>query len=182
MVLWRYAVNFFDIVIIIIFCFCVIRGVFRGLIKELSSLIGVLAGFYAAYSYYMVVAKPLAKWISNTGYLNILSFLIIFFCVFIIISILGVIIKYLLNIAFLGWVDRMFGAGFGTMKGVLIASVILVALTAFLPKGSPVIKNSLLSPHVALISEKMAKVVSKDMRHAFEAKIADLKKTWKKKK
>ena len=174
--------NFFDIIVIVILGYCLIRGVFRGLIKELSSIIGVLGGFYAAFTYYMLLAKPLSKWITNTGYLNILSFLIIFCGVFIIISILGVIINYLLKIAFLSWLDRILGSVFGAMKGILIVSVLLIALTAFLPKGTPVIKDSLLSPYVTLVSEKIAKVVSKDMKHAFSAKIATIKRAWKKNK
>ncbi|MEA1947914.1 MAG: CvpA family protein [Thermodesulfobacteriota bacterium] len=174
--------NFFDIIVIVILSYCLIRGVFRGLIKELSSIIGVLGGFYAAFTYYMLVAKPLSKWITNTGYLNILSFLIIFCGVFIIISILGVIINYLLKIAFLSWLDRILGSVFGAMKGILIVSVLLIALTAFLPKGTPVIKDSLLSPYVTLVSEEIAKVVSNDMKHAFSAKIETIKRAWKKNK
>ncbi len=173
--------NLFDIIVVVILSYCVIRGIFRGLVKELFSLIGVLGGFYAAYSYYMVLAKPLSRWIANTGYLNILSFLIIFCFVFIIISILGIIIHYILNIKFLGWVDRICGAGFGTVKGIMIASVILITLTTFLPKGAPVIKDSLLSPHVALVAEKMVKVVPKNMKHAFITKITESKKVWKNK-
>jgi membrane protein required for colicin V production len=111
-----------------------------------------------------------------------LSFLILFCGVFIIISILGIIINYLLKIAFLSWLDRILGSVFGAMKGVLIVSVLFIALTAFLPKGTPVIKDSLLSPYVTLVSEKIAKVVSKDMKHAFSAKIATIKKAWKKNK
>ena len=57
---------------------------------------------------------------NNTGYLNILSFLIIFCIIFILVSVLGVIIKYILKIAFLGWVDRICGAGFGAV-GLLSA-------------------------------------------------------------
>ena len=174
--------NFFDIIVVVILGYCLIRGVFRGLVKELSSIVGVLGGFYAAFTYYMVVAKPLSKWITNTGYLNILSFLIIFCGVFIMISILGVIINYLLKIVFLGWLDRIFGAVFGAMKGILIVSVLLIALTAFLPRGTPVIKDSLLSPYVTLVSEKMAKVISKDMKHDFSTKIATIKKAWEKNK
>jgi membrane protein required for colicin V production len=175
-------VNFFDIIVIVILGYCLIRGVFRGLIKELSSIIGVFGGFYAAFTYYPMLAKPLSKWITNSGYLNILSFLIIFCCVFTIISILGVIINYLLKIAFLSWLDRILGSVFGALKGMLIVSVLFIALTAFLPKGTPVIKDSLLSPYVTLVSEKIAKVVSKDMKHAFSAKIKTIKKAWKKNK
>ncbi len=171
--------NTFDIVIIIIFGFCMIRGFFRGLIKELSSIIGVLGGFYAAYTYYMQVAIPLSGWIQNDSYRNILSFLIIFCAVFLIISILGVIIKYILNIAFLGWADRICGTGFGLIKGVLIVSVLLIAFTTFLPKGAPVIKNSLLAPHVRMVSEKMVKVVPAEMKRNFLSKMEELKKFWK---
>jgi membrane protein required for colicin V production len=35
----------------------VIRGIFRGLVRELASIVGVLGGFYAAYSYYPHVAQ-----------------------------------------------------------------------------------------------------------------------------
>lgn len=171
--------NLFDMVCIIILGYCLVRGIFRGLIKELSSIVGVFGGFYAAYTYYMKVGKLFSSWISNTSYLNILSFLIIFCGVFIIISIIGVIIKYLLNIAFLGWVDHIFGAGFGAIKGILIVSMLLMILTAFLPKNTPLIKNSLLSPIIASVSGKMSKVVSKDMKREFVAKIEEYKKAWK---
>jgi membrane protein required for colicin V production len=172
--------NQFDILILVIFGFCLIRGFFRGFIKEVSSIIGVFGGFYAAYTYYMKVASPLSGWISDKSYLYILSFLIVFCGVFLIISILGVVIKYILNISFLGWVDRICGAGFGLIKGVLIASILLIALTAFLPKRAPIVKESMLSPHVVFISEKMAKVIPKDLKYQFANKIEELKKAWKK--
>ncbi len=177
----RSGVNLFDGVIIIVLAYCLIRGIFRGIIKEVSSLVGVLAGFYAAYSYYPWVATHVSRWISNNVYLNILSFLIIFFVIFLVVSILGVIINYLLKIAFLGWVDRICGAGFGAAKGILIVSVVLIPLISFLPKGAPILKDSLLAPHATLVSEKMVKVVSKDLKSAFTGKLPKLKKSWKKK-
>jgi len=104
--------------------------------------------------------------------------MIIFCVVFLVISILGVVVKYILNIAFLGWVYRICGFGFGFIKGILIVSILLIVLTAFLPKGSPIIKKSLLSPHVNKISENMAKVITKEMKRDFEPKIEELKKFW----
>ncbi len=168
-----------DVVMIVIVGFCLIRGIFRGLIKEISSIVGVLAGYYAAYTYYPYPAKLLSKWLSDAGYINLLSFFIIFCLVFLTISILGVIIKYLLSISFLGWIDRICGAVFGLAKGILIAAILLVALTAFLPKGTPVVKKSFLAPHVALISETMVKVVPKQMKQQFNVKLKELQTIWK---
>lgn len=174
----RGVMNALDMLIIVIIAFCLIRGVFRGLIKELSSIVGVFAGFYAAYSYYGYIARLLSRWISNSAYLNIFSFLIAFCLIFILVGIIGVVIKYLMNITFLGWMDRICGAGFGITKGLLIVSVILIPLTAFLPENAAVMKKSLLAPHVAMASETLVKIVPKDMKGQFETKIKELKKSW----
>ncbi|MBW2410638.1 MAG: CvpA family protein [Deltaproteobacteria bacterium] len=171
--------NPFDILIIIILVYCVVRGLFRGLVKEVSSVFGVLGGFYAAYSYYPQVANLLTRLVTDEAYRNILAFLIIFCCVLILINVLGIIIKYLLNIAFLGWVDRIFGLLFGMTKGILIVSVLFIILTTFLTKGAPIIKNSLLAPHVMMVSENMAKVVSADMKKKFQKNLDELKRAWK---
>ena len=173
------AMNPFDILILVILGYSLIRGLFRGLVKEVSSVIGVFGGFYAAYTYYQNVAGLLSRLIQDISYLNILSFLIIFCGVLIVVSVLGIIIKYLMNIAFLGWIDRIGGVVFGLAKGILIVSVLFISLTAFLPKGSAFIKNSVLAPHVSWTSEKMAKVVSREMKQDFMSKLGELKKAWK---
>jgi len=170
--------NPFDTFIIILFGYCLIRGFFRGLIKELSSIAGVLTGFYCGYTYYGDVAKRLAVWIHNQAYSNILGFLLIFCCVFIIISVLGVIIKYLMNIAFLGWIDRIGGIIFGVVKAVLISSILLIVLTAFLPKGASLISESVLSPRVSHIAEIMSTSIPKDIKQEFSTKFMEIKKIW----
>jgi len=170
--------NPLDVVIIIILGYGLIRGIFRGMVKEISSIVGVLAGFYAAYSYYPLVSNIMEDWITNVSFLNILSFMLIFCVIFFVISIIGVVIKYLLHVASLGWMDRLFGASLGFCKAVLIVSIILVALTAFLPKGAPIIKKSLLSPHVTVISENLAQVISIEMKEAYTAKLKEIKKAW----
>ncbi len=171
--------NPFDVVVVIILGFCLIRGIFRGLIKEVASLIGVLAGFYAGYTYYRELAVFLARWMGNPVFLNLVAFFVLFCSVFLMISILGVVIKYLLSIAFLGWVDRVCGASFGMIKGILIAAILLLSLTAFLPKGSPLLENSLLAPHVTRLSETMAQIVSPNMKKQFVRKIQEVKNSWK---
>jgi membrane protein required for colicin V production len=156
--------NPFDILTIVILAYSVIRGIFRGLIKEMSSIVGVLAGYYAAYSYYADIAAVLSRWITNTAYVNIVSFLIL---------------KYVLRIAFMGWLDRICGAAFGLAKAILIAAVLLIVLTTFLPQNAPIVSNSVLAPHVTTVSELMVKVVSKDMKQKFNTKMDALKKSWK---
>lgn len=171
--------NLFDLVILSSLCFCLIRGVFTGLIRELFSLTGVLAGFMAASTGYLEVAKSLSRWTSDASKIKILSFLSIFFGFLLAISILGRAVKFRLKIDFLSGVDSTLGASVALIKGILIVSVLLLTLTAFLPKKAPLIKNSMFSPRLTVVSEKMAKMVSKDMRHGFIAKISVYKTAWK---
>ena len=166
-------------VIVVIISFCLIRGLFRGLVKELSSIIGVLGGFYAAYTYYTVLVRFISRWITQLAYLKIISFLLIFCSVFIIISISGIIIKYILNISFLTWVDRVFGSIFGLIKGSLVVAVIVLVLTVFLDKGTTVVSRSMLAPHITLLSEKMINVVPYDMKKNYKKKLNNFKKDWK---
>lgn len=166
--------NLLDYVLIAILGYCLVRGVFRGLIKELSSIVGVLGGFYAAYSYYPQLAIPMARWITNPAWLNIVSFLAIFGLVFITVSFAGVVIKYLMNIAFLGWTDRICGALFGSAKGLLIVTVILLVLTTFLPKNTAVIKQSWVAHHMMRYSALMIQVTPKEMKQSFGIKAKEI--------
>jgi membrane protein required for colicin V production len=172
--------NRLDILIIIIISYCLVTGLWRGIIRELASIVGVVIGFIAAYSFYMEVGKYLLKWnwVSDPAYCAILSFLIIFCSVFILIGVLGMVIRYLLKIATLTWLDRTAGGGAGIIKGILIASILIVLFTAFLKEGADILKGSVLAPHITLISEQMAKVVSKEMKQKYTEKVELLKKDW----
>lgn len=174
--------NLFDILVVTVLAYGFIRGAFRGLVREVSSIVGVLGGFYAAFTYYPNLARLLSPlishWVTHPAYIDILSYLAIFSIVVIVVSILAAIIKYLLNIAYLGWVDRVCGAFFGLLKGALVICVVFIVFTAFSPKGAPLLKNATLSPYVATVSEVMAKVVSTQMKESFIKNIKEFRKFW----
>ncbi|MBL0713194.1 MAG: CvpA family protein [Desulfosarcina sp.] len=170
--------NALDIVIGLILVYALIRGIFRGLVEEISSIVGVFAGIYGAVFYYPRGAAFLSRWVAESAYANIISFLVIFGLIFIVIGVLGILIKYILNIASLGWLDRLCGVAFGGIKGVLISAVLLFALTAFLPRGAALIKQSHLAPHVNVIAERLAKILPQDIRQKFVVKIKELKSAW----
>jgi membrane protein required for colicin V production len=99
--------------------------------------------------------------------------------VYIIVSVIGVMIKYFMNIVFLGWTDRLCGAFFGAVKDVLIAAVLILILTTFLPKNTAILKDSFAARHMMTVSATMAKVASKEMKALFGPKMKELNKSWK---
>jgi len=172
--------NRLDILIIVIISYCLITGIWRGVIREVASIIGVLLGFFAAYNLYTEFGRYLLKWrwVSDQALCSMLSFMIIFCTVFIIIGLLGMIIRYLLKIATLSWLDRAAGGGVGFIKGILITSVLLLVFTAFMKENANILKGSVLAPHVTMISEQMAKAVSDEMKQKYKEKLEILKKNW----
>jgi membrane protein required for colicin V production len=170
--------NALDIGICIIAGFCLVRGLFRGIIKEVTAIVGVLVGFYGAYTYYPLIAKWLSQLIANKSYLNIISFFIVFTVVFFTIGFLGVVLKHIFRSAAFGWADRILGGAFAMVKAILIVSVLLIALTAFLPKNAPVMTHSRIAPHVSATSEKLVAAVPLEMREEFRDKIKALKESW----
>jgi membrane protein required for colicin V production len=170
--------NLLDFILIVIIAYCLVRGIFRGLVKELSSIIGVLGGLYAAYAYYPLVAASLSKWVKNTGYQNILSCLVLFLGVYLIVSLIGVIIKYVMNIVFLGWTDRLCGAFLGTVKGLLLAAILILVLTTFLPKNASILRDSVMTRNMMSVSATLVRAASKDMKLLFIAKMKELNKSW----
>lgn len=170
--------NLLDYILLAIAGYCLVRGVFRGLIKELTSIIGVMGGFYAAYSYYRHAAHYLSRWVTNPVYLNILSFFILFAAVFLLVSFVGAVLKYLMNITFLGWTDRICGAFFGAAKGLLIAVVLVLALTTFLPANATSLKDSWVAHHTIQYSAYLVKLTPTEMKQSFNAKMKALNQSW----
>lgn len=172
--------NFFDIVVIGIIAFCLVRGVFRGFVREIASIAGVAAGFYGASTYHAVAGAFFTPWIDAEMGRNLLGFFLIFTAIIVVVGIVAALIRYVLKIAFLGWMDRFCGMVFGSAKGILICVVIFIMITTFLPARSAWLADSRLSPWLAEASRWVTLVVADDVKNSFQVKMEGMKKFWEK--
>jgi membrane protein required for colicin V production len=174
--------NPFDMAIIVVLGYCIIRGIFRGLIKEVSSIVGLAAGFYVAYSYHGSVAPLFSMWITEPAYLKITSFVLLFCSVFLTIALIGILIRFVIKLVLLGVVDRIFGGVFGALKAVLVVSFAYILLITFLPAGGvSVVSESKLAPQINTIARGIIQVVPKDVRNSYHKKLSEIKKDWNRK-
>ncbi len=172
----RKKMNGFDLVVLVIILFCMIRGLFKGLIREVSGIVAVIAGFYGAFTYYWLLSDRLAFLITAPATRHLVSFGILFCCILVAVGVMAALIRRLLHLVFLGWVDRTFGLIFGTAKGALIVSVLFVMLTAFIPAGTArLMAGSESAPYLAQISRTMTLFVSRTMRAGFLQQLEKLK-------
>ena len=93
------------------------RGIYRGLILEVSAFIGAGAGFFLANAYHRALAPYVSKAISNTGWVGTISYLLIFIAVIILFSLLAATAKKYLTLSFTKTLDRAAGATVGLAKG-----------------------------------------------------------------
>lgn len=134
--------NWIDYVIIAILALSTLAGLARGLVKEIISLLTLVAAFVVATSF----ASPVAEYFSSNASATTpdaaqtvsyaalgLSFGVLFLGTVIVGALVGFIINLILKSSVLGIGNRIFGAVFGFARGFLINLVLifLVQLTSF---------------------------------------------------
>ncbi len=119
--------NILDIILSVILLYGLVRGFFRGFFAELASLVGFIAGIYVAVYFSHILSDYLADKVSwNNQFVNLAAFTITFFLIVFLISLAGNFLTKIANLAALGIVNKLTGAGFGFLKIAFIASVLIM--------------------------------------------------------
>jgi len=107
-----------------------VRGFIRGFLRELVSLVGLFLGLWIA----LLKFAPLGEWVQYQFPLTEplpfhIAFLAIFLSVASFASIAGYLLHRVAKGLLMGWLDAVVGLGFGSVKGVMILTVVLFLLT-----------------------------------------------------
>ena len=114
----------FDYFILTVLIVSSIYGVYRGLIKEVLSLTGLVLSFYLASNFDNSLAN-LVPIENKSDFLIISAFILIFVSTLILTSLLIKIISKVLKFAGLSILNRFFGFIFGMARGLVVLLVIL---------------------------------------------------------
>jgi membrane protein required for colicin V production len=166
--------NLFDCFLIAILVYSTIVAFLRGIILELFSLGGLIAGIVLAAWNYRHVALLLARFITKPATAQIVAFLLIVICVMVLCTLLGKVLNRTAQAIGLGFFDRLLGVVFGFARGCLLGVAILMAGAAFLPR-SQWIANSQLTPYFLAGAHAVSFVVPHDLRQQILNGAAQLK-------
>ena len=126
----------FDLIIAALVITSAIYGLYRGLIRELISLIAWVLAFFLAILFSPNFANLLdPTWAGETLRL-IFSFSAIFVGVLIVSSFIQFIVRKFLSLVGLGSLDRFLGMVFGIARGVVISAILLVLFIELFPTNS----------------------------------------------
>jgi membrane protein required for colicin V production len=155
--------NLFDCFLIAVLAYSTIMAFLRGIIQELFSLGGLIAGILLASWNYKHIAIILGRLITTPAIAEIVSFVLIIIVAMVLCTLLGKALNRTAHAIGLGFFDRLLGAVFGFGRGCLFGVAILMAIAAFLPH-SAWIANSRLSSYFLAGAHAVSFVVPHDLQ------------------
>ena len=124
--------NILDIFIIAPIVLGFVFGLFKGLIKELTSLAAIVLGFFGARFFEPQVSGLLLSWFDmQPGMAQAVSYLILFVAIAVLLLIVANMLDKLFSAIALGGLNKFLGGLLGALKFALIVSVLLNVLERF---------------------------------------------------
>ena len=124
--------NSLDYILLIPLLYGLYRGFTKGLIIELASLLALTLGIYGALHFSSFTFEFLSDYVEiKTVYLQLASYGLTFLIIVLVISLTGKALTILIKQVALGFINRMMGAIFGSIKVLLILSVFILFFDRF---------------------------------------------------
>jgi len=115
-----------DWILLAILTVSMLLGVWRGLVREVLSLAGWIAGFLLAQMLAPEVGQRLPMEGASEGLRYLVGFVVVFIAVLVLTAVSGWVLQKLVAAVGLGILDRLLGAIFGSLRGVIFLLVITV--------------------------------------------------------
>lgn len=173
--------NTLDILILVILGFTLIRGIFRGFIGEISSIAGLIAGFFLANKHHTMLLPLVESIFPDPGIAQMLSYALVFCTGLVGVLTIAALLRHMLKIALLGGVDRLAGGLIGLLKGGLVCVLLVLLLTTFLTPQAEILTTSRIAPKINRFTTILSDLLPQEMRKEFELRSQPLRQTWREK-
>jgi len=111
-----------DLVITVFAAFLLVKGIWKGFVKEISGILAVAGGVIASFLFHGAAEGFLSAYI-GPKYLGFVSYAILFIAVYLGIMLLGNFIDRVVKSVMLGGFNRILGGFFGLLKALLWGSL-----------------------------------------------------------
>jgi membrane protein required for colicin V production len=112
-----------------------VLGFMRGLVQEVTSLIAWVAAMAAVYFLHAPVSVLLAGQVGTPGAAALLAYVLLFGIVFLLGKWASRAMGHRARASLVGGIDRGLGAGFGAVKGLLVATLLFMLATLIYDLG-----------------------------------------------
>ncbi len=140
--------DYLDVAFLVVLGFFAVRGLFRGLVEEIAGIVGVVGAFWVANQYSTEIAPFMSSFITDESWLGVACYVLVFLGVLIAVSLAARLIKRILDVSFVGWLDHAGGAAVGFIKGLFVCCIVLAVLQEFLSSAT-FVTESRVAPYLS---------------------------------
>lgn len=139
--------NSVDMVIATVAVVFGVLGLYWGVIRQVLSFVGLIAGIAFATRYGSEIGDWLSSFVDNLPLANVIGFVIVLAAVSSIASLLASLLRRFVGLLFLGFVDHLLGGVLGLLQGLLACMVVLaLASTLAIPAWQESLAESQIAP------------------------------------
>ena len=165
---WLSQATAFDIVALLIFLAFLVRGIWIGFIRQISSLLAMIGAFLLAGYFDEDFYRLIMPYLDDSHTTFLLSYFLLFLLFFYFIKLIGLGLKKVMDITLIGWFDRTMGGLFGLIKGVFFTSLLFIMVASYLSGSNKYLKKSLSYPVLSKSSQVLlALIQDKKLRSYF---------------
>lgn len=153
-----------DIVILIVIGVFGVKGLFKGLISEIFGMLGLVLGYVLSYQFYPYAAQIVEFFGLKKDISDKIGFVLMFLVIYIIVLVVGIVLKKFFKAIQLGWADRSGGFFFGAIKASVILSVVLTITLTIIPANAKMhkdLKRSMISSYLLGITPMVFDMLNK---------------------
>lgn len=164
-------VGILDLIFIVILAVSTLLGLIRGVIREVLSLVGLVASVYLAFKFSDALSKTYTSQVFEDSRISyIVTFVLIIVATLFAVTLVNLFFSQLLRASGLSFVNRFFGMVFGVLRGTLICSI-LVLVIGFVPgiTSEKWWKDSSLAPIFKNITKTSLKYLPDEVASYFES-------------
>ncbi len=151
--------NLFDYLLLAITGFSMVLSLWRGFVREIISLIGLVAAFIIAGRASGMAADLVHGWIPNSTVANLAGFGLVFVSVMLVVALIGSLIRKLVDMADLTASDRTLGMIFGLTRGLLLIGLFFLIFTTYAKLDKPWLKNSVITPYAVQLGDLLGRAI-----------------------
>lgn len=116
-----------DIILTLCLVVALVQGLIKGFTEQVIALVSIIVGSWAAFRFSNIICATIQPYLhASDRILHVMVFVLMVAVVIIIFHLIGKIIKASIHFAMLGWLDRLLGAIFSTLKVCLVIGIIII--------------------------------------------------------
>ena len=142
---WLPRITIFDALVVVLCLGFLARGIWVGFIRQISFFLALILGFYLTGQFHSEFYKLALPFLDNPQVVFFGTYVILFVVIYFSVMLIGLGLRKVMNITFLGWFDRTLGGLFGLAKGVFLACLLFDPEQFFIRQQQFLAKRGLLS-------------------------------------